>query len=79
MLGSFSQNKKPTLICCFFAFVAVSETDYFLSRDLSNAIKRLLHCIRSQELLIAKDGKKYVKMQLLTLLLSDSEWQKTWA
>ena len=34
MLGSFSQNKKPTLICCFFAFVAVSETDYFLSRDL---------------------------------------------
>ena len=49
MLGSFSQNKKPTLICCFFAFVAVSETDYFLSRDLYIFFK-------SQELLIAKEG-----------------------
>ena len=57
MLGSFSQNKKPTLICCFFAFVAVSETDYFLSRDLSNAMKKTFTLYNSQELLIAKEGK----------------------
>ena len=38
----FLKTKTPTLICCFFPFAALLETDYFLSRDLSNAIKGLL-------------------------------------